>query len=237
MVSRIDNITDVPSIESVGVRTRFNESYVQEVIDRYLDRLHIDPRTPSSGAELDDFFEAVQVATTSKQNQEGVPEAKRILVFEEDPPESIDHEAITFYLKTRVPGRFDQGPSGAGRIKEVTPHLRAVVNHPEAPSQKLLTYGRFYDNWITFNIYARTNKVAKDRLLWFEKVMDIYNWFFRLYGFRVIEEGVGSRERVKIDELVVTKYPITYMVRTDDTFHVHSQELREVLIDVELSNN
>jgi len=236
MASRIDNITDIPSIESVGVRVRFNEAELGAIVDRHLEMLDQGKRTPE-GAELNDFFEAIQTIIVSKQNQEGVPEDKRILVLEEDPPESIDTEAITFYLKTRVPGRFDQGPSGAGRIKEVVPHQRAVIDHPEAPSQKLVTMGRFYDNWITFNIYARSNKVARQRLLWFEHVMDIYNWYFRLCGFRVVEEGVGSRERMKIDELTLTKYPITYMVRTDDTFHFSTQELKDVLIALELSNN
>ena len=237
MASRIDNITSVPSVESVGTRVRLNESEIVAVVDRYLDTFDRGTRTPASGAELGDFLGMIQTVVTSKQTQEGVPSDKQILVVEDDPPESVDTEAITFYLKTRVPGRFDQGPSGAGRIKEVVPHQRSVVPHPEAPSQKLVTAGRFYDNWITFNIYARTNKSARDRLLWFERVMDIYNWFFRLYGFRVVEEGVGHRERMKIDELTVTKYPITYMVRTDDTFQFNTQELKEILIELELSSN
>ena len=237
MVSRLGNITDIPSVEAVGVRVRFNESEIQAVVDRYLESINNGKRSPTSGAELNDFFESIQTIIISKQNQEGVPADKRILVVEEDPPESVDTEAIAFYLKSRIPGRFDQGSSGVGRIKEVTPHYRAIVDHPEAPSQKLITMGRFYDNWVTFNIYARTNKVARKRLLWFEHVMDIYNWYFRLYGFRVIEEGVGSREKIKIDELTLTKYPITYMVRTDDTFHFSTQELREILIGLEMSSN
>ena len=237
MVSKIDNITSVPSVEAVGVRVRLNESEIQAVVNRYLEDLNRGKRTPTSGAELSDFFGMIQTIMVSKQNQEGVPSDKRILVVEDDPPESVNTEAITFYLKTRVPGRVDQGPAGVGRKKEVVPHQRAIIDHPEAPSQKLITMGRYYDNWITFNIYARTNKVARDRLLWFEKTMDIYNWYFRLYGFRVIEEGVGNRERVKIDELMVTKYPITYMVRTDDTFHFSTQELKEILIQLELSSN
>jgi len=237
MTSRIDNITRVTSSEAVDIRVRLNESEIQSLVNRYLESVDTGKRTPVSGAELSDFFELVQNSVVSKQRQEGVLDDKLILVVEDDPPETVDTEAITFYLKTRVPGKFDQGPSGAGRIKEVTPHRRAIIDHPEAPGQKLVTMGRYYDNWVTFNVFARTNKVARERLLWFERMMDIYNWYFRLYGFRVIEEGVGSREKVKIDELVVTKYPITYMVRTDDTFHFSTQELRQILIDLELSTN
>jgi hypothetical protein len=237
MVTKIDNITNIPSIETSAIRVRYSEAEIAQYVNRYLEELHVDARSPQSGAELSDFFKMVQEVVISKQNYDGVPADKRIFVAEDDPPETIDTEAIAFFVKARVPGKFDQGPSGAGRIREVTPHMRAVVNHPEAPSQKLVTAGRFYDNWVTFNIYARTHKVALDRLLWFERTMDIYNWYFRLYGFRVIEEGVGSRERLEFDELVVTRYPITYMVRTDDTFHFSSQELKRIEVNLELSNN
>jgi len=237
MASRIDNITNIPSVEASSTRVRYNETEINAVVANYLESYDRGKRTPASGAELQDFFEMIQTVISSKQNQEGVPADKQILVVEDDPPESVDTEAITFYLKTRVPGRIDQGPSGAGKVKEVVPHQRSIIDHPEAPGQKLVTVGRFYDNWITFNIYARTNKVARERLLWFEHVMDIYNWYFRLYGFRVVEEGVGSRERAMIDELTVTKYPITYMVRTDDTFYFSTQELKDILIKLELSSN
>ena len=180
MASRIDNITNLPPVETdSGVRVRLNESQVQSLVTQYLQDLTKPRKAPAGGqatqhgADLDEFFELVQNVIVSKQNQEGVKSNKRILVVEDDPPEAVDTEALTFYLKASVPGRFDQGPSGAGRIREVTPHIRAVVDHPEAPSQKLITAGRFYDNWITFNIYARTHKVARERLVWFERMMDI----------------------------------------------------------------
>jgi hypothetical protein len=239
MVSKIDNITNIPSVETSAIRTRYSEAELTALVDRYLDNLHVDERTSVSG-ELSDFFEMVQTIVVSKQNYDGTPSDKRILILEDDPPEAINTEAIAFFMKARVPGRFDQGPAGTGRVREPTPHIRSITKHPEAPSQKLITAGRFYDNWITFNVYARTHKVALSRLLWFERTMDIYNWYFRIHGFRVIEEGVGDRERLKLaklDDLVVTRYPITYMVRTDDTFHYNSQELKRVNINLELSNN
>jgi len=235
MVVKLDNITKIPSIESTGTRIRYNESAIADLVNTYLEGLHIDRRTVDSGQELDDCFALIKNAITSKQAYEGVPEDKRILVVEEDPPETVDTEAITFYLNARLPGSFAQGKAGEGKVREVTPHVRAVIDHPEAPSQKLVTMGRFYDNWITFNIYARSNKAARSRLLWFERTMDIYNWYFRLYGFRVVELQTGSREVIDMDELKITRYPITYMVRTDDTFHFSSQELKEVIYNVEVS--
>jgi hypothetical protein len=234
MVTKIDNITRIPVIENTGVRVRLNESEVNQIVTTYLESLREVEKSPMSGAEITDFFELVQNAVTSKQNYEGIPSNKHILVVEDDPPEILDTAAITFYLSSRLPGSFSQGPAGPGKHREVTPHVRAIKDHPEAPSQKLVTMGRFYSNWITFNVYAITNKTAREQLLWFEKVMDIYNWYFLLYGFRVIETEVGKRERVKVGERVLTKYPITYMVRTDDTFHFSTQELKNIVLKVEI---
>jgi hypothetical protein len=231
MASRIDNITQVPDIQRRGTNVRLEESSVDSIVRSHLEVLHVDRRYPE-GSEIKEFFELVQSAVLSRQNAEGVPQDKRILFLADDPPEAIDTETITYYLKTRMPGNVDQGPAGQGKIKEVTPHVRSVRQHPDHPSEKLITMGRFYDNWVAFTVYAKTDKVALDRMLWFEKTMDIYSWLFRLYGFRVVQMGVGDRDRFKIDQSTVTTYPMSYMVKTDDTFHYGTQELREVLLDV-----
>jgi hypothetical protein len=235
MVSRIDNITAVPDIQKTGTVVRLEESEIDHIITAHLETLQGERRFPE-GAELREFFELVQNAVISRQNSEGVPENKRLLFLAEDPPEALDTETITFFLSSRFPGKFDQGPAGQGKIKEVTAHVRAVREHPDHPSEKLITMGRFYDNWVTFTVYAKTDKVALARVLWFERVMDTYRWLFRLHGFNVVEEGVGSRDKVKLDESTITIYPISYMVRTDDTFHYGTQELREILLTMNVSS-
>jgi hypothetical protein len=236
MVSKIVNITVVPDIQKVGTVLRLEESSIDRIIGSHLETLSESRRFPE-GAELREFFELVQMAVTSRQNSEGVPEDKRILFLGEDPPEALDTEAVTYFVRSRLPGKFDQGPAGQGRIKEATPHVRAIREHPDHPSEKLITMGRFYDNWITFTVYAKTDKVALARVLWFERLMDTYNWLYRLHGFRVIEEEVGSREKIKLDESTITVYPMQYMVRTDDTFHYGTQELREILLNVNVSTS
>lgn len=236
MVSRIDNITSVPDIEDPRVKIRYSETEYNRLVRSYLETLQSEPSSPSS-SELNDFFDLVHDAVISRQNSDGVPQTKRILFLEEDPPgeSEIDTEAITFILRARQPGRFDQGPAGTGRIKEVSGHQRSIIDHPEHPGEKLVTMGRFYDNWITFHIYARTAKVARNRLLWFERMMDAFTWYYRVNGFRVIEEGCGDRESVNVGELELVRYPISYFVRTDDTFHISTQELRSVVFNIGVS--
>jgi hypothetical protein len=162
---------------------------------------------------------------------------RRLLLLEGDPPEAVDTEAIVWELGARVPGRFDQGPAGKGRIAEVMPHLRESVVHPEIPNQKLLTMGKFYGNWIDFKIIARDSKQALRRLLWFEEAMDSFHWYFRFFGFRAIEVGVGNKEKIKIDNLDLIQYPITYFVRSEDVFHITTQDLKKLIITTNVSKS
>lgn len=230
--TKLDNITRLPDVQVPKSRIFLGEAEFEQALFTYLEQ----NKTSNAIVARDDptdikqFFSLVKEAIETRQDTEGVPVEKRILFLEDDPPETLDTEAITFFINRRIPGQFNQGPAGDGRIKEVSRHVRAIVDHPLHPGEKLVTLGRFYDNWVTFGIFAKTNKVALDRLIWFEHVMDSFNWFFRLHGFRVIEEGAGNRERIILDELPLTHYPVTYMVRLDDVFHYSTQELRSLVV-------
>jgi len=75
-------------------------------------------------------------------------------------------------------------------------------------------------------------------VLWLENVMDSFRWYFRVHGISiVIEEGVGDKEQVKIGEILLTKYPMSYFVRTEDTYQFGSQELKTIELNVNVSTN
>lgn len=226
MVDKLDNLALPPSID----RTRLSDDEIQFAKDQYMARLKRDDIPVAH--DLNAFFRLVHFALQSKQSVEGIPSDKRLLFVEEDPPENIDTEAITFELYRRDNGSFSRGAPGQGTVKERTHHLRRIEPHPDHPGEELLTFGKFYDNWIDFNIYARSNKTARERLLWFEGMMGSYAWYFELFGFKVSYEGTSKRERVEIDGRKITKYPVRYFVRTDDVYHVGYQELKDVAIAV-----
>lgn len=236
MVSKIDNI----SIPNLG--RGYNEEEADRAIQNYIDELSGLNSSPNA-SDILDFFPLLQNAIKTREEHDWldnrVPdsEKKRLLLLEDDPPEEIDTESITWKMKARVPGRFDQGPAGQGRIKEVMGHPRSVINHPEHPSEKLVTMGKFYGNWIQFNVYARDKRQALRRLLWLERVIDSFHWYFRLYGFRVIEEGCGDREEVTVKDLKLIKYPLTYFIRSDDTYHITTQELKKVFVTTNVSTS
>ena len=238
MVSKIDNISKIPSLGN-----DYDEQEAELAVSRYVNSI-LGTETKPIGNNLLEFFPLVQNAIRAREDEDFrklLPREKekyrRILALEEGPPEKIDTISITWKLKARVPGRFDQGPAGQGRIKEVVPHIRGIVDHPDHPNEKLISMGKCYGNWIEFNIYARNKKEALKRLLWFENIMTNFYWYFNLYGFKVIEEGVGDRETVTIDELEVTKYPVVYFVRSEDVYHVTSQELKNILITTNITKN
>jgi hypothetical protein len=234
MVSKTDNITAIPDL---GGAVRLSEADAALAINRYIQNIGAVDTATHPGANLLGFYELVQEAVASRQASEHVPDDKRLLVLADDPPESVDTEAITFFMRARAPGQFNKGPAGTGRVREVVAHVRSIQQHPEHPSEKLVTMGRFYDNWVVFNIYARDDYTAFKRVLWFENVMDSYRWYFGLHRIKTIEEGVGDRARVTIGELPLTKYPITFMVRTEDTYQFGSQELKRLALNVNVSTN
>lgn len=227
MVSRADNTSlppDLESVDSAQVLKWYQARFARQnrEVEKY-------PR----GRDLNEFFPLVHKVLLSREKTENVKEGKEVLFVEEDPPEELDTETITFRIQSRSPGQFSQGPAGSATHKEVRHHIRNIVDHPEHASEKLVTMGKFYDNHIRFNVYARTNKRARERLLWFTSTMDSYLWFFALNSFKVIEKGVGDRERPEIEGLTVTRYPVSYYVRSEDVRHLGTQEIKRILFTLE----
>jgi hypothetical protein len=229
MTSKIDNIK-IPAIPR-----SFNEEEANRIIQSYISEIKRIENSPR-GLDIVDFFPLVQKAIRTREEQDGVPIDKRLLVLEDDPPEAIDTEAITWSIISRIPGQYDQGPAGKGKIREVVPHMRSMINHPDHPSEKLIAMGKLYSNWIQFNIYARNSKTAMNRVLWLEKVMDSFRWYFKLNSFEVIEDSVLGKEKVTIDNLVLVKYPVVYYVRSEDIYHITTQDLKRILVKTDVSN-
>lgn len=230
MAYKLDNLAIPPGLDQENI----TEEQAQQIIDNFLNSCERVDIAPSYN--LNTFFTLVKNAIESKQNIENIPSNKRLLFVEEDPPESIDTEAITFELLKRENGSFSRGAPFQGNVKEIGYHIRGETQHPEHPGERLVTFGKRYDNLIGFNIYARSNVQARERLLWFEGLMFSYSWYFRVFGFRVYYFGTGKRERVEIEGTKLTKYPSEYFVGTDDIYHVGYQEIKRIIIAT-LENN
>jgi len=230
MVSRVDNTNLPPNLEEAD-----SLQLVKWYQTRFIKENRVTSKFPK-GRDVNEFFPLVHKALLSRERTDNIKEGKELLFVEEDPPEDLDTEAITFRIQSRSPGQFSQGPAGAGTHKEVRHHIRNVEEHPEHATEKLITLGKFYDNQIRFNVYARTNKRARERLLWFTSTMDSYLWYFALNGFRVIENGTGDRERPEIGGLTVVRYPVSYYVRSEDVRHLGTQEIKRILLTLDVDS-
>ncbi len=133
---------------------------------------------------------------------------------------------------------MSRGSVGEGKIKELVPHLRSIQQHPEHPGEKLVTMGKAFDNVIEFHVYARNNHTAMKRVMWLENVLDAFRWYFRVHGIQqVIEMEVGKKQLVNVGELLLTMYPMSYFVRTEDIYQFGSQELKYVELNVGLTTD
>lgn len=235
MASTIDNITSLPDINS----TRFkNEADVLFAIERYIENTINSGTVPPPGGKLVDFFSLVQNAVWSRQATENIQEDKRLLVIGDDPPEEeeINSEAITFSLENREPGQWSQGPAGSNGVKEVAHHQRSIQQHPEHLGEKLVTMGRYFDNVINFYIYARSSWQSLRRALWFENVMDGFRWYFRLHRINTVHIRTTKVGKVVLKEIPLIKYSVSFFVRTEDTYQIGLQELKRIILDVDITN-
>jgi len=230
MVSKIENIASIPNVDYVGITIEERDLKISNYINSFNRNFPV-----SKKAGLMDFFKLVQDVVKVKQDYDSVPIDKRLLFLAECPDIPIDTESITYELYSRQPGQFSQGSAGQGTIREVTPHIRDIRDHPDHIGEKLVTVGQFYDNTILFNIYARTDYSAIERVLWFEKLITSFKWYFSSHGIdKIIEQTVNKRENVSINNLILVKYSIGYFIRTEDVFHFGTHELKHIDLNVNI---
>ena len=235
MASIIDNIANLPDIESPAFN---NEADAVAAIERYISNTVNSGKSTPQGGSLLDFFRLAQNAIWSRQATENIQEDKRLLVLGEDPPEEeeIDSEAITFSLENRESGQWSQGSAGSNGIKEAIHHHRSIQQHPEHLGEKLITMGRFFDNIVKFHVYARSSLQAMKRALWLENVMDAFRWYFRLYRINTVYIRTQKIGKVILREIPLNKYSVSFFVRTEDTYQFGLQELKKVVLNVDIIN-
>lgn len=238
MTSKIDNITKLPEIKGTP---KMSEADVIRIINQYIGNVINSGTAPPHAGGIQHFFELVQNVIWSRQETEKIPADKRLLVMADDPPEEkeVDTEAITFYLKSRESGAFGRtsATGGGAVVKEAVHHFRSSQQHPEHPSEKLVTMGRFFDNVVVFNVYARSDHQSMTRLFWFEDVMDSFRWYFNLHRIKILELEASRIGKVVVGELPLAKYSVSFFVRTEDTYQFGSQELKHVALNVDMSTN
>jgi len=199
------------------------------IADNEPDRL----RSPQPVKNLTEFYELVNAAVADKLTRDG--DAKRLLFREDfsDDPDDIDREIVTFGLQKRLPGIAEQTPNPVKRnaLRMRKPILREIRTDPANPKYRVFVHGQWFDNFVQFTCWARENKIANRRALWFEDLMFEYEWFFRAAGVSMLRyEGRGADTFKDTHQRKIVGRPMTWLVRTERIVVTHEKTLEEIAI-------
>jgi len=187
--------------------------------------------TVGKAKSLLEFHDLVRQAIDNYEDRAGTSQKNRVTFTEEEPDVKSMTESITFSLVSRQPGAFGQGPPGQAKVHNRRPMFREELDDPENPKYKNLSFGFWYDNVVRFTCWARTNKAANRRALWFESLMAEYNWWFVMQGVnRVFWEGQGSDIVVRVNENKWYGRPIDFFVKTEKVSTFKQKTLEEIII-------
>lgn len=187
-------------------------------------------RSPKSTKSLNEVYDLVRQAIDDYERRANLDTKNKILFTEEELDHTSEGEIITFSLVKREPGAFGQGAPFESKVRNLRPILRENVADPENPGYRLATFGYWHDNIISFTCWAKTNKAANARALWFESLMEDYSWWFKAQGVdRTLFWGRGEDKTLFAQNNKWYGRPMSYFVRTE-TLRVFSEKTLEEII-------
>jgi len=192
--------------------------------------------SPEPAKTIVETMALIKQAIEDYDNQHHTTEDAKVVLLYEEPAKLKQLEAITIKLIKREPGMYGQGSPFENSTRQLKPILREVKDDTEEPGYKRAVLGQFYDNMLRLTCWARTNKTANDRALWLETVMEDYAWFFVYSGVnRILYQGRGPEETIKVEDNYVYGRAIDYYVRTEKLRSISQKELEEIVVRLALS--
>jgi hypothetical protein len=202
------------------------------IIDNTVQQKALREYTKSIGAakSLNEFYGLVKTGLDDYQKRANTQGQNLVLYIEDEPDKQSTVETITYSLVRREPGAFSQGAPFEGKVTNLRPVIREIKDDPANPGFRLVTTGYWHDNIVKFTCWARTNKAANARAMWFEAFMDEYSWFFKVQGVdRTLFWGRSEDQVLNVDENKWYGRPLCYYVRTE-TLRVYSEKTLEDLV-------
>lgn len=198
---------------------------------------------PTVSRGLEAFFGEVQTVLADHQTRKGINAEHQIKLSEEGPPKDLKTQIITYKMIQSLPGKVSRGRAGPSMATterhEWTPRCRYIIDDPEKPNSKTIVMGQYEDNMIEFTCWARSNKAANKTVRLFRDLLSIYRFYFKLKGFPEVlfKEQL---EDVTLDASIqdpLKGRPLRFLVRTDRTFTVYEPVLRDIVLNLVLSNS
>lgn len=236
MASLLEDLLD-PDL-SVETRKIVIGSWYTESLGDFTRDPALRSRTTGRAKNLIEFYSLVGDALTNYQEREGIAIEDRVRYSEEEPDIDAKTESIVLGLVKRQPGAFGKGQPFESNVLNLRPTVREVTDDKENPGYQLSTLGYVHDNIIRFICWARTNKAANRRAMWFEKFMDEYTWWFRLQGTkRVIFWGRNQDITLDISGNKWYGRPLDYYVATEDISVYSQKKVEEIVLNLLVTNS
>lgn len=199
-------------------------------------------KTLGPAKELNDCFVLIKQAIQAKENVEKTIQEARLSSFGwEEPTTELELETISILPTKRLPGTFSGGgidKSMGQRVREIVPHLREEGVDEEDHNYRTAVLGQMYDNWVDFTCWARTNKAAFNRSVWFEDLIREYRWYFTMLGIgRIINQGTKNRRTKNIGDNIIYGYPVEVFIRTEKIFTVSEKIFERLIVEIGLSTS
>ena len=188
-------------------------------------------KTPGKAKSLLEFYDLVRQAIEDYERRAGIPEDRKVFLTEEEPDMIARTETITCNLVLRQPGAFGGGAPLQAKVKNQRPRLREEADDTDHPGYKMAINGYWYDNVVRFTCWAKTNKAANARALWFEDLMEEYSWWFRMQGVSKIlfYERQGDVV-INVDSQKWHGRPIDFFVKTERLRVFSTKKIEEIII-------
>jgi hypothetical protein len=193
-------------------------------------------RTPGPAKNLTEFYGLVKNAIDDYERRQETTEDAKIYFTEDNIDFPKDNKiVVSFGLVKRLPGSFSQGGPFEGNVVNMKPVVREVLDDPENPGYKRAILGYWHDNEVRFTIWARTNKDANEKALWFEEIMQEYSWYFGIQGVpRVLFLKREMDSIIEINSVKLYARPLHYFVRTETLRTVSEKTIENILINVKV---
>src|SRR3990167_7231699 len=196
-------------------------------------------RSPYPAKNLNEFYLLVYNAIKSHEQRTEIIDEAKVHFTEEDIDYPKDKNIIvSFSLVQRLPGSFSSGPPFQGDVANWRPQLREEINDPNNPGYKRAIFGYWHDNEVKFTVWARTNKVANGKALWFENIMQEYSWYFMSQGVaRLLFLKRSADMVIEINSAKLYGRPMHYFVRTETLTSISQKTIEQITIGSQVENN
>lgn len=159
---------------------------------------------------------------------------KNILEDPDKPGEDLAG-VVVFTLEERTPGTTAGGNEPSNRQRrETRPQFRGVTrNEAENPDGLVIHKGQFFDNYLSFNMVARTSAQANRMSLWFEDIMEVGRIFFARKGF--VRYHFDKREKdsfLKSGEEGFHVRPLKFYLRTEKVYSISEKTINRLMISL-----